>query len=1148
MKNKIDRMKTPAMRLSKRTVALILSVIMLVSSIATGSMLNTFAAYIKDNAAKTDAIADAASEGSAIAESAIPSEDDSPDAAAPDFIPNEVVRSMKGDLASVSAKADLAKIGDTTYYLWLAKDGGGNVASNYSNNGAMTANGDGTYTASFTISNNSNFAFCVCTSNSDKTSGFVTFPTTSVSVSSDLNSVQYQYLTINNTQYSFLQTNFKSNSSDKTVYVTCNPTSKTMSVSTTAPSGGGTTPTTAPSEGSTTNTVNKTSGKTIVFGYHEGKQWDNAHIWRNDTNETKIVNLGTNSSMTSYSSDDKLKYKDITGNTVMVDNEQINFILIHGTNWSDGSRYQSQDHKHSEFVKGTQYYIYTKTSSDWHSTDDGVYSPLKLVSIAEPATILKGQSSSFTVNTDGGVPWFYSEKLSGTAKNYTLKVGTTSGGSDVLAASTFNYTAKSKSFTWTPSSSGSVTLYYTLTDGIDTVTYSKTYSVIEPEVKHAVTFNTSGSGTVTPASGTEVGESTPTTITATPAYGYEFTGWTFGNGITGASTSDASTTIKTKSSGTYTVTANFALKSLSVNKGTHANGDFTLSTTTGVKMGDTITVSNIAANKGYTFGSISTSPSTILSGSGSSRTFTMPGEDVTVNAIFSPKTGNTITRTASPNVGGTVYCGTSSNTTSTTGNYTTGNTLYVRAAEKAGYDFNKIVVTYADGTTDESTTTKYIKLNTDGSKFSGANDGSISVVAYFTKKPTHKVTVVSNNNALGTATASVTEAYEGQTVTLTPKEDTGSFSSWSVTSGGVSVSNNKFTMGSSDVAITATFVEYSGTSNFYYNSYGDNGQPASSRYGAQMQKAKIGGVEYSYYHVSGRTESDQLFTVSYESPKYDNYECFFEVDSSWGSTAPQALFYASDEKNLGNWAQMYYIEEKNSKKRYRIAIPDGARSVRFKHGSNETAELYFTSGNNGWYTNGSMSSLTAYESFNPVETNFYENFNSTKYTDAFESKGFDNHNADRGQSHSYTKPKDLGAYSGDYYILVLEKSKTYTINGKTKTITNDPEIIWLPELPDSGDTIKVYAKDGAIRSGLKTYGNMADTTVLKADGTTSAGATSYGSDGQTYEVYKAQPGETIVIQTTIGNTACAGSTETYRDRFYVRGFSINGEEIGRAHV
>ena len=126
MKNKIDRMKTPAMHLSKRTVALILSVIMLVSSIATGSMLNTFAAYIKDNAAKTDAIADAASEGSAIAESAIPSEDADAPAQADDadekpdlsgFEENEIVRGMKDDLASTGAKADLAATGYDKWYV-----------------------------------------------------------------------------------------------------------------------------------------------------------------------------------------------------------------------------------------------------------------------------------------------------------------------------------------------------------------------------------------------------------------------------------------------------------------------------------------------------------------------------------------------------------------------------------------------------------------------------------------------------------------------------------------------------------------------------------------------------------------------------------------------------------------------------------------------------------------------------------------------------------------------------------------------------------------------------------------------------------------------------------------------------------------------
>lgn len=128
MKNKIDRMKTPAMHLSKRTVALILSVIMLVSSIATGSMLNTFAAYIKDNAAKTDAIADAASEGSAIAESAIPSEDADAPAQADDadekpdlsgFEENEIVRGMKDDLVSTGAKADLAATGETGHTVYM---------------------------------------------------------------------------------------------------------------------------------------------------------------------------------------------------------------------------------------------------------------------------------------------------------------------------------------------------------------------------------------------------------------------------------------------------------------------------------------------------------------------------------------------------------------------------------------------------------------------------------------------------------------------------------------------------------------------------------------------------------------------------------------------------------------------------------------------------------------------------------------------------------------------------------------------------------------------------------------------------------------------------------------------------------------------
>ena len=385
---------------------------------------------------------------------------------------------------------------------------------------------------------------------------------------------------------------------------------------------------------------------------------------------------------------------------------------------------------------------------------------------------------------------------------------------------------------------------------------------------------------------------------------------------------------------------------------------------------------------------------------------------------------------------------------------------------------------------------------------------------------------------------------------MTPKEDTGSFSSWSVTSGDVSVSSNKFNMGSSDVSITANFVAYSGTSNFYYNSYGSDGQPASSRYGAQMQKAKIGGQTYSYYHVTDRTESNQLFTVSKGSPKYNSKQAYFEIWSSWESGGVKAQFYTTDGKNLGDYTGMTYDTEAYEKKKFKIQIPDGACSVQFKHGGDTTGILSMTSGYNAWYTNndkGTLADVTGYGSDNPVPVGFSEYFNSAKYTDAFGSKGFWEHNANRGESHTYTKPKDLGAYSSNYYVLVLEKGKTYTINGVTKTITNDPEIIWLPELPDSGDTIKVYAKDGTIAGEGQTYADLADTTVLKADGTTSADATKYTSYGnQTYEVYKAQPGETITIKTTIGldkngNALTSPTAASLRAKYYVRGFMVNGE-------
>ena len=110
--------KTNRLHFSTRTVAMVLSIVMLIGSIATGSMLNTFAAYMKDAAAKSDALSQAATEGGDIALNAIPSEDAAVDNAdeKPDlsgFEENAIVRRMTERITVVDADTLRVRIRDT---------------------------------------------------------------------------------------------------------------------------------------------------------------------------------------------------------------------------------------------------------------------------------------------------------------------------------------------------------------------------------------------------------------------------------------------------------------------------------------------------------------------------------------------------------------------------------------------------------------------------------------------------------------------------------------------------------------------------------------------------------------------------------------------------------------------------------------------------------------------------------------------------------------------------------------------------------------------------------------------------------------------------------------------------------------------------
>ena len=449
----------------------------------------------------------------------------------------------------------------------------------------------------------------------------------------------------------------------------------------------------------------------------------------------------------------------------------------------------------------------------------------------------------------------------------------------------------------------------------------------------------------------------------------------------------------------------------------------------------------------------------------------------------------------------------------------------------------------------------------------------------------YTVSAVSNDRALGTVVASTAAAYEGQTVTVECVENTGDYTSFtivngegtdvtSIVSGAYSNHTITFTMPAYPVTVNVTFTLYSTTSNFYYNNYGSNGQPAATYYGAQMTEAKLNGETYSYYHVTGRTEDNQLFTVSYGSPKYNSYNTYFQFPKIWGGTA-EVQFYTTDGKNLGNYTNMTADGEENGKLKWKYPIPDGAREVQFKHGSDYSGKLNFASGNNAWYVESAMNQVSGWNSSNPVPTNFYENFHGTnKYTNAFKTLGFYNHGASRGENHDYTKPKGLdNTTKGDYYIVVLYENKTYTINGETKKITNNPEIIWMPTLPTAGEdtteTVDIYAKNGTLRdstfnrftnladtdfdtayfeytesldSGVVTYNSIADYNAVHSKKITYDNAVSgYNSN---YAIMKNVPiGAKIKIKTTLSNDGTkAGSfnNTAFKDTHYLKAYSFNG--------
>lgn len=187
------------------------------------------------------------------------------------------------------------------------------------------------------------------------------------------------------------------------------------------------------------------------------------------------------------------------------------------------------------------------------------------------------------------------------------------------------------------------------------------------------------------------------TIVATPNTGYNFTGWTVTGDATVANAKSASTTVTATADGA-TVTANFEIADYTLTKGEVSNGSFTISKEI-ANYNDEITVDCTPAT-GYKATKV-----TYVAGTESKEanlvdntaTFTMPASDVTVNVTFTP-VDYAITTSVTPANSGTISVKKQGGTDAESiTQYNIGDELVVKVDPATGNTLEKVVVTYGDG-------------------------------------------------------------------------------------------------------------------------------------------------------------------------------------------------------------------------------------------------------------------------------------------------------------------------------------------------------------------------------------------------------------------------------------------------------------------
>ena len=365
--------------------------------------------------------------------------------------------------------------------------------------------------------------------------------------------------------------------------------------------------------------------------------------------------------------------------------------------------------------------------------------------------------------------------------------------------------------------------------------------------------NTVGSGTVSanPAGGT-YDENTVVTLTATPAAGFEFSGW---SGDLSGSSNPATVTMSSNRSVTATFTE-IQVTQYSLTTGLVGLGNVTLDPAGGTYDEGTVVTVTAVPSIGYVFSGFAGD----LSGTTNPATITMD-DNKSITALFTEAPANQFTLTVTPVGSGTVSLNPPG------GVYDDGTIVTVTASPASGSQFDgwsgdltgstnpttitvdgnknvtatfseipsvqytlntgliglgSITLNPAGGTYDEGTEVTITAVPASGYIFVGfagdvggntnpstvTMDGNKNVTVIFTEAPSSQFTLTTNTSGSGSISASPSGgAYDdGTVVTLTATPDAGfEFSGWS---GDLSGSTNPATITmDANKTVTATFTE-----------------------------------------------------------------------------------------------------------------------------------------------------------------------------------------------------------------------------------------------------------------------------------------------------------------------------------------------------